>query len=111
MDECILGEFFRDGERDMGTFKPLQHKNRFTSVPAAPTYPSLRPARSLAPLSTPDSEQAHPITQEQLEYVARYGHSFERISLFPAEKKNTTGLPDTLKAGIESLSGTSMDNV
>ena len=29
----------------------------------------------------------------------------------PAKKKNTTGLPDQLKAGVENLSGISMDDV
>lgn len=29
----------------------------------------------------------------------------------PAKKKNTTGLPDQLKAGVEHLSGISMDDV
>jgi hypothetical protein len=95
----------------MGTFNPLQRKNQFTSIPAVPTYPSLRPSRTLASRPTPASEQAHPATQAQLDHAARFGHSFGQVSLFPPEKKNNTGLPDTLKAGVETLSGMPMDDV
>lgn len=65
----------------MGTFKPLQRKNQFTSIPAAPTYPSLRPSRSVISQPMPVSEQAHPLKQEQ--HVAGFGHSFERIPILP----------------------------
>jgi hypothetical protein len=73
----------------MGTFKPLQRKNQFTSIPPTPTYPSLQPPRSLASRPTSASEQAHPVTQAQLDHAARFGHSFERISLFPPASQDT----------------------
>lgn len=37
--------------------------------------------------------------------------SVQRVSEPTSEKANTTGLPDTLKAGIENLSGLSLDDV
>lgn len=93
--------------------KPLQHKKHFVPLSAVSSFPSLRPARPLASRPTPAPEQAQLVKQEQLDHAARFGHSFERISLFPPEhlKKNNTGLPDTLKSGIESISNVSMDDV
>lgn len=95
----------------MGTFTHLQRKSRTGSTPAAPTSSFLRPSRPFAPLPTTASQPVPPIAQEQLERAARFGHSFERISILPPEKKNTTGLPDSLKAGVEQLSGMSVDDV
>jgi hypothetical protein len=95
----------------MSTFKPLLREKQFTPIAAAPTYSSLRPSNSLAPRPASNREQAHPVTQAQLDHAARFGHSFESISLFPPKKKNTTGLPDHLKAGVENLSGMAMDDV
>jgi hypothetical protein len=47
--------------------------------------------------------------------AARYGHNFGKVSLRGGEsamvKRNRTGLPDRLKAGIERLSGVSLDDV
>src|SRR5258708_2743392 len=95
-------------ERDMGTFDHFQCKRPLTSTPA----PSLlRPSRPFAPLPLPTSEQTQSATQTQLDHTARFGHAFDRISIFPPEKKDNTGLPDTLKAGIEGISGISMDDV
>jgi hypothetical protein len=95
----------------MSTFKPLQPKRCFLSTPTAPTSSLLRPSRPLVPTSPPASEPVAPLTQKQLEHTARLGHSLERFSIFPPEKKNSTGLPDTLKTGIEKFSGISLDDV
>lgn len=95
----------------MSNFDLLQRKSHFKPVAAMPTYPSLQPSHSL--LSQPPSapEPTHPVTQTQLERATRFGHSFGRISTFPSGRKNNTGLPDTLKAGVETLSGLAMDDV
>ncbi len=53
----------------------------------------------------------HADRQTRQDRPARFEHSFEQISLFPPEQQNDTGLPGTLKAGIENLSGLIMDNV
>src|SRR5947209_7420858 len=97
-------------EEEMSTVDHLQRK-RSSSTPATPTSSFLRPSRPFAPLPTTASEQVAPVTQEQLERTARFGHSLDRISILPPAKKNNTGLPDNLKAGIENLSGMSMDDV
>lgn len=95
----------------MSSLDHLQRKRSTSSTAAAPTSRWLLPSRPFAPLPTAASEQAPPTTQELLEHAAQFGHSFERISILSPEKKNTTGLPDTLKAGVEQLSGLSMDDV
>jgi len=59
----------------------------------------------------PPVEQVQPVPQEQLERASQFGHSFARTSLFPPEQKNDTGLPDSLKTGIETLSDFSMDEM
>lgn len=56
---------------------------------------------------------------QRLEKASRGGHSFVNIPVHspearnsvPATQENRTGLPDQLKAGIESLSGASLDRV
>jgi len=160
----------------MATFQPLRAKYSLASTPVDPTSSFLRPSRPLVPTSLPAAETVAPSTWEQLERTARFGHSFERvsvlrpatrgpernkeeqtstvetmqqvsstsapallkrsashlappvkqasleqdpqlghslerISIFPPEKKNTTGLPDQLKTGIKRLSGLSLDDV
>src|SRR5437764_10135420 len=95
----------------MGLFDHLQRKSPLTSTPAiwAPSF--LRPSRPFAPLPTSASQHVPAVTQAQLDRAAPLGHSLERISLFPPEGKNARGLPDTLQAGVESLSGMAMDDV
>jgi Domain of unknown function (DUF4157) len=115
----------------MSSFQSLQSKRLATSAPVASTSSLLRPSRPLLPVSAPAAEPAPPVTQTELERAARFGHSFVRIPLFPPasgagrtqgeplqggfgpaqNKENKTGLPDKLKAGIENLSGMSMDDV
>jgi len=95
----------------MSTFDHLQRKRGTSSTRAALASHWLRSSRPFAPLPTAAAEQVPPVTQEQLEHAARFGHSFERISILPPEQKNMTGLPDNLKVGVETLSGQSMDDV
>ncbi len=95
----------------MGTFDHLQHKRPLATTPAPPARSLLQPSRPFAAVLFPPSEQTAPGTQEPFGYVRSLAYSFDRIPLFPPVKKNSTGLPDSLKAGVETLSGLSMDDV
>ena len=94
----------------MSVFKPLQLKRPFTSTAAAPASSVLRPFRPPASLSIPASEAVSRDLQPGLERTARFAYSLAHIPIDPPEK-NDTGLPDRLKAGIESLSGISLNDV
>src|SRR5947209_7455474 len=93
----------------MSNFNLFQHQKRGQS--ATPTSSFARPVRPFDPLPSPSSQTPHRDVRASLDHAARFGHSFEQISLLPPEKKNDTGLPDTLRVGIESISGLSMDDV
>jgi hypothetical protein len=91
----------------MGNSTALQQKRQHSHSAHSS---SIRIARS--PASTvPSDASVAPATQEQSASTARFGHSIARIPIFSPERKNETGLPDTLKARIEHLSGISLDNV
>ncbi|HJT58048.1 MAG TPA: DUF4157 domain-containing protein [Ktedonobacteraceae bacterium] len=94
----------------MSTFNHLQRKS-ITPIPAVPTSRQLKPPRSHTQESTPASEHVSPDRQTQQIQAARLQYSLDRISIFPPEKKNDTGLPDSLKRSVETLSGFSMDDV
>ena len=95
----------------MGTINYLQRKSPLASTPTTSAPSLLRPSRPFAPLSPSPSEQDPPGRQAQLQHAKSLEYSFDRIPIFPLAKKNNTGLPDTLKAGIEGISGISMDDV
>ena len=92
----------------MSNFNSFQYQKRGQAATPASSF--ARPVRSFAPLPSP-SQTTHHDGEASLDHAARFGHSFARISLLPPERKNETALPDPLKAGIESLSGLSMDDV
>ncbi|WP_375448797.1 DUF4157 domain-containing protein [uncultured Nostoc sp.] len=54
------------------------------------------------------SGQTKAVQRKQITRESEYG---EGIGASRVDKKNTTGLPDNLKAGIENLSGMAMDDV
>ncbi len=93
----------------MGTFSSLQQQKREQS--AAPTPSFARPSRSFTPVSSSATESRPQEVSTGSEQAARFGYSFDQIPILPPAKKNTTGLPDTLKAGVEHLSGIPMDDV
>ena len=93
----------------MSNFNLLQHQKRGSS--AIPTPSFARSVRPFAPIPSPTSQTAQHDGRASLDHAGRFGHSFDRISLLSPERKNDTGLPDTLRAGIESISGLSMDDV
>lgn len=95
----------------MQIFKLLHRKPAFSSTPAAPTSNHLRPRQLLAPTSDPAGEPITSVMQSQREQARYPDGLLDRISIFPPEQTNATSLPDTLKAGIETLSGLSMDDV
>ena len=95
----------------MGTFEPLQRKNGTNSTRATSTSHHLRPSRSLAPAPAPTSEYVSADQQTQPRQDSRLRYSLADIPLLPPERKNNTGLPDNVKAGIEHLSGMSIDDV
>ncbi|HKV07050.1 MAG TPA: DUF4157 domain-containing protein [Thermoanaerobaculia bacterium] len=82
--------------------------------PKAPAAPS-RPAR--APFAAPEAPQAEApgFWNDWMDRASRFGHNLANVSApAPIQAKveeNRTGLPDNLKAGIESLSGLSLDDV
>ncbi len=95
----------------MATFDHLQRKRSLASAPARPAPSLLRPSRQFAPLTRTTSDQDIPVTQAQFGHATPLQFSIERIPISPPPRKNNTGLPDNLKAGIENLSGMEMDDV
>jgi hypothetical protein len=95
----------------MGTFEQIQRKSNTSSTRAVPTSHRLRSSRQFAPASPPSSTQVSPGQHAQYQHGSRLRHSLADIPIFPPERENHTGLPDNLKAGIENLSGMSMDDV
>lgn len=95
----------------MGTFKQIQRKSNIGSTRAASTSPRLQPSRSSVPAQVTTSGQVFPDQQTQLQYSPHLRYSLADIPVFPPKRENSTGLPDNLKAGIENLSGISMDDV
>ena len=56
-------------------------------------------------------EQAASPQQTQSTNCTRLKSSLADIPIFPPEQENCSGLPNTLKAGIENLTGMAMDDV
>ncbi|HVU69362.1 MAG TPA: DUF4157 domain-containing protein, partial [Ktedonobacteraceae bacterium] len=68
------------------------------------------PSTSLA--SPARASRPAPLTAlERAEQSRGEGPDLRTLPLSPPARQNTTGLPDTLKAGLEGLSGLSMDEV
>ncbi len=95
----------------MSIFEQLQRKTSTSSTRATPTSHQLRTSRSFASAPIPTPEQISPDRRTQSTHGSRLRHSLAGIPTFPPEKKNITGLPDTLKASIENLSGLPLDDV
>jgi hypothetical protein len=78
--------------------------------------PGLKPPRPFAQKS-PSAQQGGAQIPSAVERAARYGHNFARGDVRATESaparegRNETGLPDKLKAGVERLSGLSLDDV
>jgi hypothetical protein len=78
--------------------------------------PGLKPPRPFAQPNPPAQQSSAP-TLDGVERAARHGHNFARVAVRDAEsvpkreRQNVTGLPERLKAGIERLSGLSLDDV
>ena len=85
----------------------------------SPQAPSAsQPAR--APFAAPEAPQAETegFWNDWMDRASRFGHNLTAPAASPAAaplqakaEENRTGLPDNLKAGIESLSGLSLDDV
>lgn len=98
----------------MRSFESFQRKNRITSNAMNSTGSFLRASNTSTLLSSNPLETVSPgehANSENVGYPRHAEYFFEHIPLFAPEKKNNTGLPDALKAGIESLSGIAMDDV
>lgn len=92
----------------MGNFSLPQRQKRGLSTAPASFFTR---SRSSAAVFTPFSQPVPDDAQTRYEHVRYPGHSLARISIFSPEQENHTGLPDPLKAGIERLSGISIDDV
>lgn len=94
----------------MQNFSLLQcQKQEPSPAPAAPRT-QLHPA--VASPTLPQTVSPQPYNEHApMEHHAQLGHSLESIAIYPPAHKNTTGLPDSLKAGIETLSGIAIDDV
>lgn len=58
------------------------------------------------------TESAHTENARQLKRASQFGHHLEGFSIQPdTVSSNETGMPDQLRAGIENVSGISMDDV
>jgi Domain of unknown function (DUF4157) len=90
----------------MTTFAPLQPRRTNTTLSARQSASVLRRSRGFElPKTAPTSE---PGASPNQQLAARF--SLVHIPI-DRQKENRTGLPDTLKADIESLSGMSLDDV
>jgi hypothetical protein len=100
------------GRGDTMHAKVFQKKQIKQSTP----QPGLKPPRPFAQPNPPAQQSSAP-TFDGVERAARHGHNFGRVAVrggvdsAAREQRNETGLPERLKAGIERLSGLSMDNV
>lgn len=93
-------------EKEHPGISQLEHPARYGhSLANIPIHPQNTASNLESPQSA--SRNAH----EGHEHSSHPRHSFAHLSLFPPERKNNTGLPSALKAGIERLSGLSMDDV
>lgn len=95
----------------MGIFEQLQRKTSTHATRATPTSRQLRPSRSFTPSPMPTGEQFTPDRPTPSKQSSRLRYSLAGMPIFPPERKSTTGLPDTLKAGIENFSGLPLDDV
>lgn len=95
----------------MGTFEYLQRKSSTGPTPAPLTSHLLQSSRPLAPAPVSAPGQASADQQMQSARGTPLKYSFADIPVFPPARENRTGLPDNLKAGIESLSSMAMDDV
>ena len=64
-----------------------------------------------APKPATASDSAARVAPANTPPAAGYGHAFSRLPLQRQETPNRTGLPDTLKTGVERLSGHPLDDV
>lgn len=84
--------------------------SKLSKAPAAS-----QPARS--PFAAPEAPQAETpgFWNDWMDRASRFGHNLTNVAAStPIQTKraeNRTGLPDNLKAGVESLSGHSLDDV
>jgi hypothetical protein len=92
--------------------KVFQKKQIKQSTPQS----GLKPPRPFAQPNPPAQQSGAP-TLDAVERAVRYGHNFARVAVRDAEsdperkRRNVTGLPERLKAGVERLSGLSLDDV
>lgn len=108
----------------MGSFTSFQdQKHR----PSAASLSSLaQPVRPFVLVPAPTFQPVSLDRAAYSEHARHFGHSLDQIPIFPPElhmsalsdeghsmpvQKNTSGLPDNLKASAENLSGLSMDDV
>lgn len=92
----------------------FQRVSRPSSKPSKAPSAS-QPARS--PFAAPEASQAETegFWNDWMDRASRFGHNLTNVAA-PApiqtkREENRTGLPDNLKAGVESLSGLSLDDV
>lgn len=101
----------------MSNFAPLQHKSARTTSPVR-QYTSVLPHLRIA---KPSNGSQVPKSGDASDQQITKGFSFAHIPIdppvettantFEERRENHTGLPDKLKAGIESLSGISLADV
>lgn len=120
----VLITLFSGGQRatnrkkvNLSTFAPLQYKSTHTTPSVRQSVTILRPLRVVEPSN--GATVAEPVVSPDRQNAI--GFSLSRIpidlpvqapeSIFMEQQKNNTGLPDQLKAGIESLSDMSLDDV
>jgi len=94
----------------MKSFDLLQRQKQELSPAPTRFYTQLYPVAASSTLPQTVSPQTYN-DNARIEHHVQFGHSLENIAIYPSASKNTTGLPDTLKAGIETLSGIAIDNV
>ena len=95
----------------MGIFEQRQRKSNGSSVHIGSPSRHLQPSLRFALAPDPASEQISPDQEAQHRQSVPLRYSLANITVFPPERENTTGMPDRLKAGIENLSGLSMNDV
>jgi hypothetical protein len=82
-------------------FEHIQRKSQSTALPVHTDVSSLHPQ------TIPTRNSKHPQTMP----IRNPGHALDQIPILPPERTNRTGLPVSLKSGIEHLSGVSIDDV
>jgi uncharacterized protein DUF4157 len=117
--------------RKMGRFSSVQYQKRRPSMTSP--YSFEQPVSQFASLLSPTHQSPPPAVDAQLEQAHLFGPTLDQISISPPTRpapavsaqhvsqalqeqnivppENHTGLPDALKAGVECLSGFSLDDV